>query len=150
MDAVIVHTRQGAELLGGGENVHVIPHGAFDHLTRQADERRSPASSREVEGPVVLYFGVVRPYKGVDVLLEAFRQVEGAELWVVGRPLGVSMERLRRLAPPGRVRFVDRYVSDAELPGVLPARRGPRSAPPQRGRVGRAFRRPGVRQGDGA
>ena len=41
----------------------------------------------------MLCFGVVRPYKGVDVLLEAFREVEGAELWVVGRPLGVSMER---------------------------------------------------------
>jgi glycosyltransferase involved in cell wall biosynthesis len=53
------------------------------------------------------------------VLLEAFRQVEDAELWVVGRPLGVSMERLRRLAPAGRVRFVDHYVSDAELPAFF-------------------------------
>jgi glycosyltransferase involved in cell wall biosynthesis len=68
---------------------------------------------------VVLYFGVVRPYKGVDVLVEAMQQVEDAELWVVGRPLGVSMERLRRLAPPGRVRFVERYVSDPELPALF-------------------------------
>src|SRR5215218_10484879 len=119
MDAVIVHTRHGAELLGGRDNVHVIPHGAFEHLTRQADERPLPAEFAQVERPVVLYFGVVRPYKGVDVLVEAFRQVEDAELWVVGRPLGVSMERLRRLAPPGRVRFVDRYVSDAELPAFF-------------------------------
>ena len=114
MDAVIVHTRRGAELLGGGERVHVIPHGAFEHLTRRPDELPLPAELRAVEGPVVLFFGLVRPYKGVDVLLEAFRRVDGAELWVVGRPLGVSMERLRRLAPPGRVRFVERYVSDAE------------------------------------
>src|SRR6185312_3266092 len=48
-----------------------------------------------------------------------FRQVENAELWVVGRPLEVSVEHLRRLAPPGRVRFVDRYVSDAELPAFF-------------------------------
>ena len=119
MDAVIVHTRHGAELLGDRENVHVIPHGAFDHLTRQADERPLPAELAEVELPVVLCFGVVRPYKGVDVLVEAFQQVEDAELWVVGRPLGVSMERLRRLAPAGRVRFVERYVSDAELPAFF-------------------------------
>jgi len=119
MDALIVHTRQGAELLGGRDNVHVIPHGAFEHLTRQADEHPLPAELAEVERPVVLYFGVVRPYKGVDVLVEALQQVEGAELWVVGRPLGVSMERLRRLAPPGRVRFVERYVSDAELPAFF-------------------------------
>ena len=119
MDAVIVHTRHGAELLGGGDKVHVIPHGAFEHLTHQAGERPLPPELAEVERPVVLYFGVVRSYKGVDVLVEALQQVEDAELWVVGRPLGVSMERLRRLAPPGRVRFVERYVTDAELPAFF-------------------------------
>jgi glycosyltransferase involved in cell wall biosynthesis len=119
MDAVIVHTRYGAELLGGGERVHVIPHGAFEHLTRQPREEPLPPELAAVEGPVVLYFGVIRPYKGVDVLVEAFREVDAAELWIVGRPLEVSMEHLRRLAPPGRVRFVDRYVSDAELPAYF-------------------------------
>jgi glycosyltransferase involved in cell wall biosynthesis len=118
-DAVIVHTRAGAELLGGGERVHVIPHGAFEHLTRCPDERALPPELAAVSRPVVLYFGVVREYKGVDVLLEAMRHVPEAELWVVGRPLGVSMERLRRLAPAARVRFVDRYVSDAELPAFF-------------------------------
>jgi glycosyltransferase involved in cell wall biosynthesis len=135
MDALVVHTRAGAELLTGSrgispERVRTIPHGAFEHLTRQPDEAPLPEELRDVEGPVVLCFGVVRPYKGVDVLIEAFRDVE-AELWVVGRPLGESMERLRRLAPPGRVRFVPRYVSDRELPAyfrradllVLPHRR---------------------------
>jgi glycosyltransferase involved in cell wall biosynthesis len=119
MDAVIVHTSYGAELLGGGERVHVIPHGAFEHLTRQRLEEPLPAELAAVEGPVVLCFGVIRPYKGADVLVEAFQRVEGAELWVVGRPLEVSMEHLRRLAPAGRVRFVDRYVSDAELPAYF-------------------------------
>src|SRR5215218_334110 len=119
MDAVIVHTWHGADLLGGRDNVHVIPHGAFEHLARQADERPLPAELAKVERPVVLYFGVVRPYKGVDVLVEAFRQVEDAELWVVGRPLEVSVEHLRLIAPAGRVRFVDRYVSDAELPAYF-------------------------------
>ena len=119
MDAVVVHTRHGAELLGGGERVHVIPHGAFEHLTRQPREEPLPAELAAVDRPVVLYFGVIRPYKGVDVLVEAFRQVEDAELWVVGRPLEVSMEHLRRLAPAGRVRFVDRYVSDQELPALF-------------------------------
>ena len=119
MDAVIVHTRHGAELLGSAPNVHVIPHGAFEHLTHQTDERPLPPELATVERPVVLHFGVVRPYKGVDVLVEAFEQVEDAELWIVGRPLGVSLEHLRRLAPSGRVRFVERYVSDAELPAFF-------------------------------
>jgi glycosyltransferase involved in cell wall biosynthesis len=116
MDATIVHTRLGAELLGGGPRVHVIPHGAFEHLTRLPYERPLPPELGAVEGPVVLCFGVVRPYKGVDVLVEAFRRVEGAELWVVGRPLGVSLDGLRA---PGSVRFVPRYVSDDELPAYF-------------------------------
>jgi glycosyltransferase involved in cell wall biosynthesis len=134
MDAVVVHTAAGAErLLAAGaaaERVRVIPHGAFEHLTRRADELPLPPELAQVEGPVVLCFGVVRPYKGLDVLLEAFRGID-AELWVVGRPLGESMERLRRLAEPGRVRFVPRYIGDRELPAyfrradllVLPHRR---------------------------
>jgi glycosyltransferase involved in cell wall biosynthesis len=48
--------------------------------------------------------------------VDAFRSVEGAELWVVGRPLGLSLDALR--APAG-VRFVPRYVSDAELPAFF-------------------------------
>jgi len=116
MDAVIVHTRHGAELLGDGPRVHVIPHGAFEHLTRLPDERPLPPELAAVEGPVVLCFGVVRPYKGVDVLVEAFRSIQGAELWVVGRPLGVSLDELHA---PANVRFVPRYVSDAELPAYF-------------------------------
>jgi glycosyltransferase involved in cell wall biosynthesis len=116
MDAVIAHTRHGAELLGGGPRVHVIPHGAFEHLTRQPEERPLPPELAAVDGPVVLCFGVVRPYKGVDALVEAFRSVEGAELWVVGRPLGVDLDALRA---PANVRFVPRYVSDAELPAYF-------------------------------
>ncbi len=70
---------------------------------------------------MVLCFGLIRPYKGVDVLLEAFRAIEGAELWVVGRPLGMSLDPLRELASraAGRVRFVPRFVSDHELPAYF-------------------------------
>jgi glycosyltransferase involved in cell wall biosynthesis len=116
MDATIVHTRHGAELLGGGPRVHVIPHGAFEHLTRQPDERPLPPDLAAVQGPVVLVFGVVRPYKGVEVAIDAFRALPGAELWVVGRPLGVDLEALR---PPANVRLVPRYVSDPELPAFF-------------------------------
>ena len=88
MDALIAHSEHGAAelraLVGDPTRVHHIPHGAFDHLTRQSDERPLPDELAAVEGPVILCFGLIRPYKGVDVLLEAFRGVSGAELWIVG------------------------------------------------------------------
>ena len=64
----------------------MIPHGALDYLTRLPDERPLPPDLARVDGPVVLCFGLIRPHKGVDVLLEAFRSVAGAELWIVGMP----------------------------------------------------------------
>ena len=71
--------------------------GAFDYLTSQDDEQPLPDDLAAVERPVILWFGVLRPYKGVDVLIEAFREVEGAELWVVGRPW-MAVERLKEAA----------------------------------------------------
>src|SRR5512132_3417482 len=125
MDAVVVHSEHGARRLESDfgvprERLRVIPHGAFDYLTRQGDEMPLPSELREVKGPVILQFGLVRPYKGTDVLLEAFRKVEGAELWVVGMPR-MPMEGLHELGrrAPGTVRFVDRFVTDPEIPAFM-------------------------------
>ena len=136
MDGLIAHSEHGAaelrSLVADPTRVHRIPHGAFEHLTHQADERPLPGELAAVEGPVILCFGLVRPYKGVDVLLEAFAEVSGAELWVVGMPR-MNLAELRRLAErcPGTVRFVDRFITDPEIPAffrradlvVLPYRR---------------------------
>jgi len=125
MDAVVVHSEHGARRLESDfgvppERLRVIPHGAFDYLTRQRDEVPLPEELREVEGPVVLAFGLVRPYKGTDVLLEAMKRVEGAELWVAGMPR-MPMDDLRALADqvPVTVRFVDRFISDNEIPAFM-------------------------------
>ena len=125
MDAVIVHSEHGAarlrdELGLDAERIHVIPHGAFDYLTRLPDEKPLPAELAEVEGPVVLFFGLLRPYKGVELLIEAFQNVEGAELWIVGMPR-MPLGPLRELASEvrGRVRFVPRFVDDSEIPAFF-------------------------------
>ena len=123
MDAVVVHTRHGARELErragvASERIRVIPHGAFDHMLSLPDEQPLPAELAEVEGPVILCFGTVRPYKGIDVLLRAFAELEGAELWIVGRPLDTPMAPLRELAGE-RVRFVTRYLAEPEVPAFF-------------------------------
>jgi glycosyltransferase involved in cell wall biosynthesis len=127
MDAVVAHSERGAERLRGEvgldpAKVRVIPHGAFDYLTRLPEEKPLPVELEGAEGPVVLCFGLLRPYKGVEVLLEAFRRVRGAELWIVGNPR-MDVEPLRRLAAQagGRARFVTRFVEDAEIPAIFRA-----------------------------
>jgi glycosyltransferase involved in cell wall biosynthesis len=109
--------------------VHVVHHGAFAHLAALPAAASLPGELAGVEGPVVLFFGLIRPYKGLDLLLDAWRGIEGAELWVVGRAR-FDIAPLRATAPRG-VRFVERFVADRELPAffrradvvVLPYRR---------------------------
>jgi glycosyltransferase involved in cell wall biosynthesis len=121
MDAVVVHSSHGREqaarLGADPSRVHVIPHGAFDYLTRQEGELPLPEGLASVEAPVVLFFGLIRDYKGVDVLLRAWRSVPDAELWIVGMPR-MDITPLRSLAPE-RVRFVPRFVDDLELPAYF-------------------------------
>ena len=125
MDAVIVHSEHGAgrlrdELGLDPGRIHVIPHGAFDYLTQLPEEKPLPPELAEVEGPVVLFFGLLRPYKGVELLIEAFQNVDGAELWIVGMPR-MPLEPLLELAAEvrGRVRFVPRFVDDSEIPAFF-------------------------------
>jgi glycosyltransferase involved in cell wall biosynthesis len=125
MDAVIAHSEHGAARLReevglDPDCVRVVHHGAFDYLTRLPEEKPLPAELEGAEGPVVLFFGLLRPYKGLDTLLEAFRQLEGAELWIVGNPR-MDLAPLRNLARqvPGRVRFLTRFVDDAEIPAIF-------------------------------
>ena len=99
------------------ERVHVIHHGAFDQLARLTPAPL-PRELGTPSGPVVLFFGLLRPYKGIDVLLRAWRlladrgDLGDAELWIVGRPR-MPIDVLRAGAGP-RVRWLPRFVSDSE------------------------------------
>ena len=118
VDAVVVHSAHGRarlvdELGVPATKVEVIPHGVL----RPAGDDGLPAELAGVEGPVALFFGLLRPYKGLDVLLEAWRGIDGAELWVVGLPR-MDTAPLRAVAPPG-VRFVERFVSEGEAAALF-------------------------------
>ncbi|HEX4305536.1 MAG TPA: glycosyltransferase family 4 protein [Solirubrobacterales bacterium] len=126
MDAVVAHSEHGARRLReevglDAERVRVIPHGAFDYLTRLPEEKPLPRELEGAEGPVVLSFGLLRPYKGLENLLEAFTEVGSqAELWIVGNPR-MNVEPLHEAAAltGAKVRFVTRFVEDTEIPAIF-------------------------------
>jgi glycosyltransferase involved in cell wall biosynthesis len=118
MDAIVVHSEHGRARLVGelgidAARVHVIPHGVL----RPAGDAPLPPELPAYDGTVVLCFGLLRPYKGIDVLLEAWRGIERAELWIVGAPR-MDIAPLRTAAPPG-VRFVERFVSEGEAAALF-------------------------------
>ncbi|HUA74676.1 MAG TPA: glycosyltransferase family 4 protein [Solirubrobacteraceae bacterium] len=117
-DAVVAHSRHGRarlieELGVDAERVHLIPHGAFAHLA-EAPVQPPPF---DTDRKVVLFFGLLRPYKGLDLLLDAWRGIEDAELWIVGMPR-MDVSALRASAP-ANVRFVTRFVPDEQLPAYF-------------------------------
>ncbi|HEY2006943.1 MAG TPA: glycosyltransferase family 4 protein [Solirubrobacteraceae bacterium] len=119
--AVIVHSEYGRHQLVGqlgvpAGKVRVIPHGAFAHLT-ELSPASLPRELEDGERPVVLFFGLLRPYKGIETLLAAWHGIADAELWVVGRPR-MDIAPLRTQAGAG-VRFVPRFVGDAELAALF-------------------------------
>jgi glycosyltransferase involved in cell wall biosynthesis len=117
-DALIAHTEHSRERLTqelgvDAARVHVIAHGAFAHLA----ELPAGPPPFQTDKRVVLFFGLLRPYKGLDVLLDAWRGIDDAELWIVGMPR-MDVAELRARAPAS-VRFVTRFVADAELPAYF-------------------------------
>ena len=118
-DAVVVHSERGATRLTGElgvdpKRVHVIPHGAFEHLAAGDGSAGAAPPPFQTDAPVVLCFGLMRPYKGIDLLLDAWRGIEGAELWIAGMPR-MDISPLQAMAP-ARVRFVPHFITDSELP----------------------------------
>jgi glycosyltransferase involved in cell wall biosynthesis len=124
VDAVVVHSAYGRDQLVEGlglapDRVHVIHHGAFEHTVGGARGPLPPEldGAGATDRPVVLFAGLLRPYKGVDTLLRAWPGVAGAELWIAGRPM-MDLAPLRALGGES-VRWVPRFVSDGELGALV-------------------------------
>ena len=67
----------------------------------------------------LLFFGLIRPYKGLDILLEAFRELdESYQLIIAGEPYG-SFDAYQALIDscPGkeRIHLFPRYIRDSEV-----------------------------------
>jgi glycosyltransferase involved in cell wall biosynthesis len=124
-DRVIVHGAASRDRLlaevGGitAERVAVIPH-ALLHAAAAGGARP------EASEPRILFFGLIRADKGLDVLIEALpavaERVPGVQLDVVGSPrmpIEPLRERAEALGLADRIRWDLRFVPEAEVPAVL-------------------------------
>ncbi|MDJ0378966.1 glycosyl transferase [Cryobacterium sp. PH31-L1] len=107
-----------------------VPAGALEHTIPHGDYRDwyaeySPGTP--VPGRL-LYFGLIRAYKGVDALVESFSQIDGGEpgaltptLRILGAPQSSAIAQSLQLAAAGdaRIEFVLRHASDAELAAAI-------------------------------
>jgi glycosyltransferase involved in cell wall biosynthesis len=98
--------------------IKVAPHGPFDHHVPAAAEE-----VRDSDDFTVLFFGIIRPYKGLEHLVEAFDSLSDADvaqmrLVVVGEPWEgwtLPLELIGKSRHRDRITLVDRYVHDDEV-----------------------------------
>ena len=115
-------------------DVTVVPHGPYaiggdldsEDATTGADDNRA-VDARPDDEVTVLFFGTIRPYKGLEDLVDAFDRLprHGPTTWkllVVGETWeGWDLPATKIAASPyaADIEFVNRYVADDELPGIF-------------------------------
>jgi glycosyltransferase involved in cell wall biosynthesis len=115
VDALIVHSEQEKKQIlafspGATVSRHLLP--LFEY--------RSQKSARRDPGLNLLFFGFVRPYKGLDILLRTIALLKGQDLKLriagefwhdKNRYLGLISE----LGISGQVELADRYIPEEEM-----------------------------------
>jgi glycosyltransferase involved in cell wall biosynthesis len=123
-DGLVVHASTVAdeldELLGARIEMVITPH------PPNVDVEACPLPELAGHGLRLLFFGFIRPYKGLDVALDALAQLrrQGVvhRLTVAGEPWDPSEdweERVRRHGLSDQVELRLGYVADGEMSGLL-------------------------------
>ncbi len=105
--------------------IRVMPHGPHDHYKWVGDDtvqRSAPLSSCNL-----LFFGLIRPYKGLDTLIKAFdsipeEEISGFWLTIVGETWEgwtLPEQLIQESRYRDRITFVNRYVGDEEVGGIF-------------------------------
>jgi glycosyltransferase involved in cell wall biosynthesis len=106
-ERVVVHSHRAVDQLVelglGRERIVRIPHPVFE------GEPLPPAAGR-----TLLFFGLIREYKGLDVLLSALPEIPDARLIVAGDPLDPVPQ-----SGDERVEWHLRFIPGAEIPGLM-------------------------------
>lgn len=99
----------------------VIPHPVYDHFGQKLPKEEAEKKLGIRSGSRnILFFGLIREYKGLDVLIEAFSLLddESCQLIIAGEPYG-PFERYQKLidSSPGsrRIYVFPNYIRDTEV-----------------------------------
>ncbi len=134
MDALICHSasvrdRLVAEFVVPASKVSVIPHGPFFYDLPASGGREGLSSFNLPPGQlIVLWQGIIFPYKGIDLLLEAWKRVEENTtevcLVIAGTGQPAIVEQIRAQVARLKLRQVHlhfRFISAEELTALYRA-----------------------------
>jgi glycosyltransferase involved in cell wall biosynthesis len=106
-------------------NCLVLPHPKYKQFGEVQEKAKARALfSISENSKVLLFFGLIRDYKGLDVLLAAMKHLdESFILLIAGEVYGDKNKYLKQIAQisEGRILFHDRFISDDEVSNYFSA-----------------------------
>lgn len=125
-DRFVVHAESEVERLRRlvwRPHVAVSPHPVYDVFAGADTTREAARRALELDGERwLLFFGLIRPYKGLDLLIDALAKVrehDDVRLMIAGEVYGDEAPiraQIARLGLNDAVRFEPRYLANDEVP----------------------------------
>lgn len=121
-----------AKRIGARRPIRVVSHPRYDAFSEiEPGDVPSPTETKRQYGiraqHLILFFGLVRPYKGLDLLIDAVARLDRGldwELLIAGEVYGTADVYRDRIAAHGleeRVHLENRYVANEEVPKLFAA-----------------------------
>jgi len=113
--------RRDIDAMGVGVSVTVSPHPTYSQFGEAISKIAARRQLRlKEEGEVILFFGLIRHYKGLDILLKAFGQaaITGRQLLIAGEwyeDQDVCNEIIEKYSIAHLITRTDAYVPDEEV-----------------------------------
>jgi len=112
---------------GKARPIALIPHGPYDHHQTSTAAAAPAGQSQPDQVCNVLFFGTIRPYKGLEDLITAFNALSAEEaaryrLTIVGETWEgwtQPTELIAQSPHKARITFINRYVRDEEVAGFF-------------------------------
>lgn len=124
--AMTTAVQQDILALCPGARVRLMPHPLYDHFgvpLPRTDARRILGLPEEAR--ILLFFGLIRAYKGLDLLLEAFAHLDGRyHLVIAGEPygdFGAYQKQIDASPLKANIHLHARFIADGEVPAFFSA-----------------------------
>lgn len=120
---VVLSSSVGKDLLTiePDANYITIPHPLYNHFGEKV--KRSVAQVKLKLDPnkkTLLFFGLIREYKGLDILIDAFSSLDQSyQLIIAGEPYGsfeMYQNKIDNSPAKKRIKLFTRYIPDSEVP----------------------------------
>ncbi len=129
----IIQTQSEAERLSkliNNKNIHYCAHPPYFGLKTKsiAQEDAKKELNLPQEHKIFLFFGIIRPYKGLQVLIDAFHELQKTDtnthLLIAGEfweNKSTYLNKIRQLGLNNKVTLIDEYVPNEKLPVIFAA-----------------------------